>query len=122
MQRVLMQRALMELERERQAHESTRKAFNNFIQVSVLRGFLAEAQFDDPRMRLMRKALQTVDQHFEGFKANEVDLQIAIQAVARATDALHYQIALHKVQSYLELSQTQKLCALDAIFNAACIV
>ena len=33
MQRVLMQRALMELERERQAHERTRKAFNNFIQV-----------------------------------------------------------------------------------------
>ena len=118
---MLMQRALIELERERQAHERTREAFNNFIQVGVLRGFLAEAQ-DDPRMRLMRKALRTVDQHFEGFRANKVDLQVAIQAVARAIDALHYQIALHKVQSYLELSQTQKLCALDAIFNAACIV
>ena len=34
----------------------------------------------------------------------------------------HYQIALRKVQSWLELSDTQKLSALDAIFDAACIV
>ena len=66
----------------------------------------------------MRLAMKTVDEHFEGFRfANEVELQTALQAIAGATDALHYQVALRKVQSCHELSDTQKLSVLHAIFE-----
>ena len=110
------------MERERDAHKRTREAFNNFIQISVLRCFL-ETQAEDPRLRLMRLAMKTVDEHFEGFRfANEVELQTALQAIAGATDALHYQVALRKVQSCHELSDTQKLSVLHAIFEVVGIV
>ena len=80
MQRVLMQRALMELERERQAHERTRKAFNNFIQVSE------HFTFDLPMPKLYA--------HFKKLKTEIAELAPAagltarVDALQRAVDQL----------------------------------